>query len=499
MAPVTLAQAVREFREGFSRPAMGIVRHEVTWDLDPSFVGRPVNAGAVRLISAFVDRKLEEYSRIYNTQAAVHTPEGRATYAEDDHVAHSRRNDSFLRFNTAGLTDNTVRDAVENSVRESRLCGNFVGANYPEGVDFPAVGEADDRPVEPVNATRHPLAVPFEVGDENETEDSTPAALLDPDGSVVGQASIQCTGIRVRRIQESNIEGFSLEGAPPVQRPLAVVPAHPARISVAERVERHQWSDMESQGGACWRTLRQPDLVPSPYAIAPIEGPEEGDECYHITRPGVSEARVSVGSDGNLNTWVALTRPRGTLSRTVSPSNTSYVTTYNLDHATLKISARVLTAPSDLRIEDSLWFDICANDGAERPKTIRDFVRSTVKANMFIDCRRKGWLSRDIRVEEVLALETLREMVTEEDFRRYLKYGFVAVSGRSGDVYQVFRDKSHTKVWRQGKVIEEICIRLTSGWGTPRTDDVVAFVAMIRADEESFKKAGNVYRVSEAA
>ena len=109
------------------------------------------------------------------------------------------------------------------------------------------------------------------------------------------------------------------------------------------------------------------------------------------------------------------------------------------------------------------------------------------------------------------AIETLREMITETEFRRYLKYGFVLVKGAGGDTYQVFRNKSHTKVWRGGKVIEEICIRLKDSaviaenfWKPgdktiPPTDNVIAFKSMIEADEEGFKKSGNLYKMEAIA
>jgi len=112
---------------------------------------------------------------------------------------------------------------------------------------------------------------------------------------------------------------------------------------------------------------------------------------------------------------------------------------------------------------------------------------------------------RDMTPAESQAIDTLRDMITETEFRRYLKYGFVLVKGASGATYQVFRNQSHTRVWRDGKVIEEVCIRLRgSGWTDheypdngkiPPTDNIIAFKNMIEADEEGFKKSGNLYKM----
>lgn len=99
---------------------------------------------------------------------------------------------------------------------------------------------------------------------------------------------------------------------------------------------------------------------------------------------------------------------------------------------------------------------------------------------------------------EQKAIETLREMITEGEYRRYMKNGFLLVRGDSGRVYQVFRDRWHTVVWDRGKRVEEVCTRLKDS-SIPPTDNVIAFKIAIEADEESFKKRGNVYRIRTAA
>lgn len=96
------------------------------------------------------------------------------------------------------------------------------------------------------------------------------------------------------------------------------------------------------------------------------------------------------------------------------------------------------------------------------------------------------------------AIETLRDMITEEEYRRYIKYGFILVRGASGAVYQISRSEQHTKVWVNGKVVEEVCVRI-SDKSIPPTDNVIAFKAVIESDEESFKKMGNLYTFKKAA
>jgi len=99
---------------------------------------------------------------------------------------------------------------------------------------------------------------------------------------------------------------------------------------------------------------------------------------------------------------------------------------------------------------------------------------------------------------EAKAIETLREMISETEYRKYIKYGFILVRGHSGAVYQIFREKSHTKVWEKGKLIEEICVRI-SDHDIPPTDNVIAFKVLIETSEDLFRKRGNVYNMRKAA
>lgn len=93
---------------------------------------------------------------------------------------------------------------------------------------------------------------------------------------------------------------------------------------------------------------------------------------------------------------------------------------------------------------------------------------------------------------EKRALETLREMISEKDYKSYLRDGFISLKARDGKTYQVFNNRWHTKVYKDGKLIEEVCVRLS---GTlPDTDNVVAFITMLKTDPDLFRKSGNVYK-----
>jgi len=121
-----------------------------------------------------------------------------------------------------------------------------------------------------------------------------------------------------------------------------------------------------------------------------------------------------------------------------------------------------------------------------------------IKRNLTIIVKSRAQPINDIPENEWTALNTLREMISEADFRKYLKYGFILVRGQSDFVYQVFRDQSHTKVWKKGKVIKEICVRIEDD-NIPPTDNVIAFKVLIEGCEKEFEKLGNIYNMAEAA
>jgi hypothetical protein len=120
--------------------------------------------------------------------------------------------------------------------------------------------------------------------------------------------------------------------------------------------------------------------------------------------------------------------------------------------------------------------------------------KEKLKNNLVIHIKSRADLLWSVPDNEKVAMETLREVISETEFRKYLKYGFILVKGQSGDTYQIFRNRSHTKIWRAGKIVEEVCVRI-SETGIPPTDNVIAFRTIIQSNEEDFKKLGNVYKM----
>ena len=127
-----------------------------------------------------------------------------------------------------------------------------------------------------------------------------------------------------------------------------------------------------------------------------------------------------------------------------------------------------------------------------------DFKLRALRSNLTIIVKSRADLFHNVPKNEWRAVETLREMISETEFRKYMKYGFILVNGQSGCVYQIFRRGRHTKVWFNGEPIEEICSYILDK-NIPPTDKMIAFKVIIETDEEEFRKMGNVYNMRKAA
>jgi len=91
---------------------------------------------------------------------------------------------------------------------------------------------------------------------------------------------------------------------------------------------------------------------------------------------------------------------------------------------------------------------------------------------------------------EIKARTTLRDQISEKEWKRYITNGYILVKGGSGKVYQVFANHKgrHIKVYEKGKHIHELCIHSE---GVPDTDHVLTCMLIIQSDEDDFIKQCN--------
>lgn len=120
-----------------------------------------------------------------------------------------------------------------------------------------------------------------------------------------------------------------------------------------------------------------------------------------------------------------------------------------------------------------------------------------IKKQLTIIVKSRAQEISKIPSNEWTAMQTLRSMITETEYRKYVKDGFISIKGQSGKVYKVSKNSWHTKVFLKGDLIEEICVRLKGDM--PPTDNVIAFKTIIETDEEYFASLGNRYNMKKAA
>ena len=93
---------------------------------------------------------------------------------------------------------------------------------------------------------------------------------------------------------------------------------------------------------------------------------------------------------------------------------------------------------------------------------------------------------------ELIALQLLRQMVPHEEFRRYLRHGFIGVFGASGLHYQISRTYSTRIVVRdRGERIASLCVHLKDAY-MPPTDEVVGKMLIVQCDEVDIWRRSNI-------
>jgi len=145
-----------------------------------------------------------------------------------------------------------------------------------------------------------------------------------------------------------------------------------------------------------------------------------------------------------------------------------------------------------------LEFEILCDSFIEVPnytsRAIKEVIRETLKKNLTISVlpSRQDILTIQATVAEIKARATLRDMISEKEYRKYITNGFVMVQGDSGRWYQVFNKQKHLRVYDKGKFIKELCIH-TAPKECPPTDHVLNMKVMIECDEQTVWDESNLY------
>ena len=126
--------------------------------------------------------------------------------------------------------------------------------------------------------------------------------------------------------------------------------------------------------------------------------------------------------------------------------------------------------------------------------SLKQELSRAVKQNLLIKVKSRNHnLVAKWSPQEQKARDTLRDMVTEKDWRRYVTNGFVMVRGGSGYWYQIFSGDSYERiqVYKDNKRTHKICIH--SDKSCPPTDHVINMMVMVEIDEQWLWQNGNVW------
>jgi hypothetical protein len=143
---------------------------------------------------------------------------------------------------------------------------------------------------------------------------------------------------------------------------------------------------------------------------------------------------------------------------------------------------------------------------------IKRAVKQRIRNNLLIkvNSKRHHNLNPTPTTQEEKARNTLRDIISEKEWRRYLTNSFIIISGKkdfmlinpsnkkdrgiSGPfVYQVFEKQSHIRVYANGKRVKDICIHTDAG--CPPTDHILNMMVMINHDEQMVWDLGNIHEV----
>jgi hypothetical protein len=141
-------------------------------------------------------------------------------------------------------------------------------------------------------------------------------------------------------------------------------------------------------------------------------------------------------------------------------------------------------------VSGTFYYDTTSCDTS---RVIKEMIKNTIKSNLLIKVKYKGYDSalRRQSDKEEKARDTLRDMLTEKDWRRYLTNGFIMVRGASGYWYQIFHSYcERVRVYKDGKRVKDICIHTDRT--CPPTDHVINMKVLIEMDEAAMWANGNV-------
>lgn len=131
--------------------------------------------------------------------------------------------------------------------------------------------------------------------------------------------------------------------------------------------------------------------------------------------------------------------------------------------------------------------------GEIKPRTPETRLREIMRTRMapVIIVRTPAGLAQDQREEA--ARQTLRRVIGDRKYRRFLSHGHITVRGQSGLVYQIFPGHGITRVYKDGVQTERLCVVMKGDF--PPTDSLIMRFLLILNDEADFRSHAITHQV----
>lgn len=126
-----------------------------------------------------------------------------------------------------------------------------------------------------------------------------------------------------------------------------------------------------------------------------------------------------------------------------------------------------------------------------KEEQVKQRLKNAIKRRLSPEERRTREFLAALRTpQEQKARDTLRDMISEADWRRYVTNAFLMVRGPSNKWYQIFANGSRPNVYERGQKVATLCIHTSSE--CPPSDHVINLKLLIELDEAALWKGSNV-------
>lgn len=138
-------------------------------------------------------------------------------------------------------------------------------------------------------------------------------------------------------------------------------------------------------------------------------------------------------------------------------------------------------------IHDGFWkSDVWERNRPDPKNRLAEIIRKRQGPAVHVNNDRRQPLKPTGDIREQRARETMRRVLGDREYRRFMKHGFVSVKGKTGLVYQIFPGHNFTCVFEKGKLVDRLCVVLRGNF--PPTDSLMMRYLMILNNEEEFRK-----------